>query len=236
MPAERRCGSTTPWPPNAAAERMIAPRLRGSVIPSSATNSGVCAARWSGRGGRAGARTRTAAPASATPWCSRSMPGSRSSSGRIPRAPARPRWCAMERVSFSRSSISTRAAMYSVVAGMLGPQRLEHGVAAGHDLARRPRRLPPRAPALPLSGRVVSPRCRRAAASAASLAALPCRRVVGAVLRLRRRALALERLAAWPPVPDRWALPLAPAPARGLARAVHPVSMLQCVPSAVSSR
>ncbi len=39
--AERRCGRITPCPPNAAVERMIAPRLRGSVIPSSATNSGV---------------------------------------------------------------------------------------------------------------------------------------------------------------------------------------------------
>lgn len=39
-PTERRCGTITPWPPNAATERMIAPRLRGSVIPSSATRSG----------------------------------------------------------------------------------------------------------------------------------------------------------------------------------------------------
>ena len=33
----------TPWPPNAAAERTTAPRLRGSVTPSSATISGVLA-------------------------------------------------------------------------------------------------------------------------------------------------------------------------------------------------
>ena len=39
-PTERRCGTMTPWPPNAATERMIAPRLRGSVTPSSATSSG----------------------------------------------------------------------------------------------------------------------------------------------------------------------------------------------------
>jgi hypothetical protein len=31
----------TPCPPNAAVERMIAPRLRGSVMPSSATSSGT---------------------------------------------------------------------------------------------------------------------------------------------------------------------------------------------------
>ena len=37
IPAERRCGTTTPCPPNAPAERTTAPRLRGSVTPSSAT-------------------------------------------------------------------------------------------------------------------------------------------------------------------------------------------------------
>ncbi len=37
MPAERRCGITTPCPPNAPTERTTAPRLRGSVTPSSAT-------------------------------------------------------------------------------------------------------------------------------------------------------------------------------------------------------
>ena len=40
-PAERRVGSTMPWAPKATAERMTAPRLRGSVTPSSATSSGV---------------------------------------------------------------------------------------------------------------------------------------------------------------------------------------------------
>ena len=40
-PTERRCGTMTPWPPNAPVERRIAPRLRGSVMPSSATSSGV---------------------------------------------------------------------------------------------------------------------------------------------------------------------------------------------------
>ena len=37
--AERRCGITTPWPPNAATDRTIAPRLRGSEMLSNATNS-----------------------------------------------------------------------------------------------------------------------------------------------------------------------------------------------------
>jgi hypothetical protein len=41
MPTERRLGTTTPCPPKAATERTIAPRLRGSVMPSSATTSGM---------------------------------------------------------------------------------------------------------------------------------------------------------------------------------------------------
>ena len=41
MPTDRRSGSTTPCPPKAATERTIAPRLRGSVMPSSATTSGT---------------------------------------------------------------------------------------------------------------------------------------------------------------------------------------------------
>ena len=39
MLAERRCGTTTPCPPNALTERTTAPRLRGSVTPSSAAIS-----------------------------------------------------------------------------------------------------------------------------------------------------------------------------------------------------
>ena len=35
--ADRRAGITTPCAPNAAAERTIAPRFRGSVTPSKAT-------------------------------------------------------------------------------------------------------------------------------------------------------------------------------------------------------
>ena len=40
MPADRRSGTTTPCAPKPAAERTTAPRLRGSVTPSSATTSG----------------------------------------------------------------------------------------------------------------------------------------------------------------------------------------------------
>jgi hypothetical protein len=39
-PAERRAGTSTPLPPNAATDLATAPRLRGSVTPSSATISG----------------------------------------------------------------------------------------------------------------------------------------------------------------------------------------------------
>src|SRR6185312_9210976 len=39
-PAARRSGTNTPCAPNAAADLITAPRLRGSVTPSSATSSG----------------------------------------------------------------------------------------------------------------------------------------------------------------------------------------------------
>ncbi len=39
-PTERRSGTMTPWPLKAETERMIAPRLRGSVMPSRATKMG----------------------------------------------------------------------------------------------------------------------------------------------------------------------------------------------------
>ncbi len=38
-PAARRSGTTTPCAPNAAADLITAPRLRGSVTPSNATRS-----------------------------------------------------------------------------------------------------------------------------------------------------------------------------------------------------
>ena len=49
MPTERRLGTMTPWPPKAATLRMIAPRLRGSVIPSRATTRGMPGASGSMR-------------------------------------------------------------------------------------------------------------------------------------------------------------------------------------------
>ena len=42
-PAARRSGTSTPCAPNAPADRSTAPRLRGSVTPSSATTSGAVA-------------------------------------------------------------------------------------------------------------------------------------------------------------------------------------------------
>ena len=70
-PAARRSGTRTPWPPNAAAERTTAPRLRGSVTPSSATSSGGSPRRRARRASRRGGRTRTAAPAGRGPGGSR---------------------------------------------------------------------------------------------------------------------------------------------------------------------
>src|SRR6478609_8083367 len=81
--ADRRCGITMPWPPKAAVDRMIAPRLRGSVTPSRATRSGVwpvstiCSRRSCGWAYSYGGTL------SATPWCTPSKPAIRSSSGRV---------------------------------------------------------------------------------------------------------------------------------------------------------
>ena len=44
--AERRCGISTPWPPNAATERTIAPRFRGSEMLSRATSNGAIASAF----------------------------------------------------------------------------------------------------------------------------------------------------------------------------------------------
>ena len=46
--ADRRAGTSTPCPPNAAAERTTAPRLRGSVTPSRAT---ISAGAWKASAG-----------------------------------------------------------------------------------------------------------------------------------------------------------------------------------------
>ena len=40
-PTERRLGTMTPYPPNAATDRTIAPRFLGSVMPSRATKTGA---------------------------------------------------------------------------------------------------------------------------------------------------------------------------------------------------
>ena len=68
-PAARRSGTSTPCAPNAPADRRTAPRLRGSVTPSSATIS-------AGRSVSAAASSRSSSSAyayggtwMATPWC-----------------------------------------------------------------------------------------------------------------------------------------------------------------------
>ncbi len=70
--ADRRCGMSTPWPPNAATERTIAPRLRGSEMLSNATSSaGTLSVVADRPADRRGARTRTAAPAARCPGAAR---------------------------------------------------------------------------------------------------------------------------------------------------------------------
>jgi len=110
-PTERRCGMMTPCPPNAATERMIAPRLRGSVMPSSATKSGFCWRLTDSSRRSMGCAYSYGGTLSATPWCTESAPVRRSSSGRMTSSTGSPRRVASCRISFVRSSISMRAAM-----------------------------------------------------------------------------------------------------------------------------
>ena len=132
--AIRRCGMTTPCPPNAATERMTAPRLRGSVMLSSATSSGGSgvlarrgdqvvgmrvavrrhlqtrrpgAGRW-----RAAGRDRRAAPRGSR--CRRRRPAART--------------------SLSRSSLSAADRDVQSGRGNTGTQALDDGVAPEHDL------------------------------------------------------------------------------------------------------
>ena len=81
IPAARRSGRKTPCAPNAAAERITAPRLRGSVTPSSATSSGAgCSSAAASRSSNGSyANGGTCRP---TPWCS-TPPVIRSSSARL---------------------------------------------------------------------------------------------------------------------------------------------------------
>jgi hypothetical protein len=110
-PTERRCGMMTPWPPNAATERMIAPRLRGSVMPSSAPKSGFWRRLIEPSSRSTGCAYSYGGTLRATPWCTESGPVRRSSSGRMTSRIGSPRRVARLRISFVRSSISMRAAM-----------------------------------------------------------------------------------------------------------------------------
>jgi len=107
-PAARRAGTTTPWPPKAAVERSTAPRLRGSVTPSSATT-------------RAGADPPTvrkssgwaysyAGTCSTSPWCG-DRPPSRSSSPRGASSTGIRASPASFSDSRTRSSLSMRSAI-----------------------------------------------------------------------------------------------------------------------------
>src|SRR5947209_10999811 len=55
-PTARRSGTSTPWAPNAAAERAIAPKLCGSVTPSTATRSACSVASSARRSRSSGCR------------------------------------------------------------------------------------------------------------------------------------------------------------------------------------
>ena len=109
-PTERRCGTMTPWPPKAATERMIAPRLRGSVMPSSAMNSGTWPREMTVSSSSIGCAYSYGGTLSATPWCTESNPASRSSSGRMTSRIGSPRFVARFKISLTRSSTSMRVA------------------------------------------------------------------------------------------------------------------------------
>ncbi len=82
-PTDRRCGTMTPCPPNAAVERMIAPRLRGSVTPSSATSSGVWPRSTARETRSIGCAYSYAGTEMAMPWLTEFSPVMRSNSGRM---------------------------------------------------------------------------------------------------------------------------------------------------------
>ncbi len=115
-PAARRSGTTTPCAPNAPAERSTAPRLRGSVTPSSATTNGAAPAR------RAAASTASRSAYSyggtciATPWWARPSV-ILSSSARVTSASGRCRSVVSLRISRTRSSTSIWWASHTPVQG-----------------------------------------------------------------------------------------------------------------------
>ena len=175
MPAARRSGMTTPCAPNAAALRIAAPRLRGSVTWSSATTSGGSPSSFARTRRSSGWAYSYAGMRAARPWCTapvviRSSSPLVTSSRLMPRSLGEPE----------------RLAQPAVALGALGDvdpvdrdplaQRLDHGVAAGD----------------PLGVAGVAPlRPRRRGLGRLLLRRLVCL-VVGPVLGLGRRPLALE--------------------------------------------
>ena len=103
IPAERRSGTSTPCAPNAAAERTIAPRLRGSVTPSTATSSGACPESAAIRSRSSGWAYSYGGTCRARPWWM-APPVSRSSSGRDVSISAMPREATVCTASLTRSS------------------------------------------------------------------------------------------------------------------------------------
>src|SRR6476620_11614569 len=201
IPTERRSGTTTPWPPKAATERIMAPRLRGSVIPSSATTRGMPGACGSMKS--LGCAYSYGGTCRARPWCT-APSVSRSSSPRGVSSTGMPRAVAIFMASRTRSSESIRPATYIVVTGTSARRasttELRPATTSLDVRERRPEPAPPRGapprlaperwppPAL-LPSRLAMARARRAAtclvrSSALGVGPLPSRP-------LRR----------WPPLP-----------------------------------
>ena len=207
IPAERRSGISTPWAPKAAAERTIAPRLRGSVIESRATISGGVSDSIAAASRSSGWAYSNVGSCRATPWCT-APPVSRSSSTRVTSSRAMLRSAASLRMSRSRSSRSAPSATYAVLVGI--------SASSASSTALRPTTHSGPVPGVPVRG--PPGRCAvRGPAVGGPLG--PVRRVVRPVLRLRGRAASLQpaadppagaggvALAALRTAPLRWLLP-----------------------------
>ncbi len=116
IPALRRCGTTTPWAPKAAADRITAPRLRGSVTPSRATSSASSPEFLAISSRSSGCAYSYGGICSARPWWV-ALCVNRSSSGRETSSTEMPRSAASWTASLTRSSASMPRATYNAVAG-----------------------------------------------------------------------------------------------------------------------
>src|SRR6476620_104106 len=167
IPTERRSGTTTPWPPKAATERIMAPRLRGSVIPSSATTRGMPGACGSMKS--LGCAYSYGGTWRARPWCT-APSVSRSSAPRGVSSTGIPRAVAIFMASRTRSSASMRPATYIVVTGTsarrastteLRPATTSLEARERFGAPWPPERADPRAPGA--AARLATARARRAA-------------------------------------------------------------------------